>query len=106
MGAFVDFVAAHKFFVAATALSAFWLFGTWGLAIWSHIRLSRHPFEILLADQEQRARFWEHALHEDRNISDRQYFFLVFQSVLLGIVGALYTGSYVDRGTLRVFAVL
>jgi hypothetical protein len=42
---------------------------------------------------EQRARFWQHAMHQDTQFNDRLNFFLVFESILLGIVAALYARS-------------
>ena len=35
-------------------------------------------------------RLWEHGLHEDTMFNDRLNFFLIFESVLLGVVGMLY----------------
>jgi hypothetical protein len=42
-------------------------------------------------NEEQRARVWDHRLHMDTAFYNRLNFFLVFESVLLGIVGVLYS---------------
>ncbi|HEX8846870.1 MAG TPA: hypothetical protein VF791_19660 [Pyrinomonadaceae bacterium] len=36
-------------------------------------------------------RLWEHGMHEDTIFNDRLNFFLIFESVLLGVVGMLYS---------------
>ena len=38
-------------------------------------------------DSDQINRLWEHGLHEDEVFNNRLNFFLVFESVLLGMVG-------------------
>ena len=40
------------------------------------------------SDEELR-RLWEHGLHEDNVFNERLNFFLIFQSVLYGVAGAL-----------------
>ncbi|GHO98503.1 hypothetical protein KSF_085510 [Reticulibacter mediterranei] len=42
-------------------------------------------------ETEQISRLWEHFLHLDTNFYNRLNFFLVFESVLLGVVGLLYS---------------
>jgi hypothetical protein len=42
-------------------------------------------------DNEQKARLWKHKLHLDTTFYIRLNFFLVFESILLGFVGVLYT---------------
>lgn len=42
-------------------------------------------------DSDQIGRLWEHGMHEDTIFNDRLNFFLVFESVLLGVVGMLYS---------------
>ena len=42
-------------------------------------------------DSEQVRRLWEHGLHEETVFNDRLNFFLIFESVLLGVVGMLYS---------------
>jgi len=39
---------------------------------------------------DQINRLWEHGMHEDTVFNDRLNFFLIFESVLLGVVGMLY----------------
>jgi hypothetical protein len=41
-------------------------------------------------DRDQIARLWEHGLHEDKVFNERLNFFLVFESVLIGVVASLY----------------
>jgi hypothetical protein len=42
-------------------------------------------------DAEQRARTWEHGLHEDKLFHDRLNFFSFLESALLGVFGVLYS---------------
>ena len=42
-------------------------------------------------DNERLNRLWLHGLHEDKIFNDRLSFFLVFESILLGVVGMLYS---------------
>jgi hypothetical protein len=42
-------------------------------------------------DSEQRRRLWEYRLHVETQLYNRLTFFLIFESVLLGVVGALYS---------------
>lgn len=42
-------------------------------------------------DAEQRARTWEHGLHEDKLFHDRLNFFSFLESAILGIFGVLYS---------------
>ena len=42
-------------------------------------------------EPDQVNRLWEHGMHEDTIFNDRLNFFLIFESVLLGVVGMLYT---------------
>jgi hypothetical protein len=41
-------------------------------------------------DSEQRNRLWEHGIHAENVFLNQLNFFLVFESVLLGVVGILY----------------
>jgi len=65
---------------------------------WEAIRLS-------LTD-EQKNRLWEHHLHADDVLYNRLNFFLVFQSVLLGVVGVLYSKSLSEMVVLRIIIML
>ena len=40
---------------------------------------------------DQITRLWEHGLHEDKIFNERLNFFLVFESVLIGVVASLYS---------------
>ena len=42
-------------------------------------------------ENDQLNRLWEHRLHVDNMFYERLNFFLVFESVLLGVVGVLYS---------------
>ena len=42
-------------------------------------------------DNDQMNRLWEHGLHEETMFVNKLNFFLVFESVLLGVVGLLYS---------------
>ena len=42
-------------------------------------------------DSEQSRRLWEYRLHVETQLYSRSTFFLIFESVLLGVVGALYS---------------
>jgi hypothetical protein len=44
-------------------------------------------------DNDQLNRLWEHGLHIDAMFHNRLNFFLVFESILLGVVGLLYSRS-------------
>lgn len=56
--------------------------------------------------RDERDRFWQHAMHEDGQFNDRLNFFLVFESVLLGVVAALYVKSGTVNLTLWAVAML
>ena len=45
--------------------------------------------EILLLDNEQKNRLWQHKINEEAVFNSRLNFFLVFESVLLSVVGLL-----------------
>ena len=55
---------------------------------------------------EQKRRLWEHALHEDEQYNDRLNFFLIFESVLLGVMGAVFTRADASRPVLIAIALL
>jgi hypothetical protein len=55
---------------------------------------------------EQKNRLWEHHLHADDVLYNRLNFFLVFQSVLLGVVGVLYSKSISEMVVLRIIIIL
>ena len=42
-------------------------------------------------EADEISRLWEHGLHEDTMFNERLNFFLIFESVLLGVVGMLYS---------------
>ena len=57
-------------------------------------------------DNEQLHRLWEHRLHIENEFYSRLNFFLIFESVLLGVVGALYSKTNQVMFVLRVIAIL
>ena len=44
-------------------------------------------------DNEQINHLWQHAMHSQNRFDNRLNFFLIFESVLLGVVGTLYSKS-------------
>ena len=57
-------------------------------------------------DNEELRRMWEHRLHVDNEFYSRLNFFLIFESVLIGSVGALYSKTNQVMLVLRVIAFL
>lgn len=57
-------------------------------------------------ENDQINRLWQHALHEDEVFNSRLNFFLVFESILLGVVGLMYGKSVAEMLMLRIFIVL
>jgi hypothetical protein len=57
-------------------------------------------------DNEELRRMWEHRLHVDNEFYSRLNFFLIFESVLIGAVGALYSKANQVMLVLRVIAFL
>ena len=48
------------------------------------------------------SRLWEHGLHEDKIFNERLNFFLVFESVLIGVVASLYNAPTSKTFVVRV----
>jgi amino acid permease len=57
-------------------------------------------------EDDQRNRLWEHGLHEDTIFYSMLNFFLVFESVLLGVVGLLYSKTISPEPVLKIISVL
>jgi hypothetical protein len=57
-------------------------------------------------DDNQMSRLWEHRLHIDNEFYSRLNFFLVFESVLLGVVGVLYSRPNPVMFVIRVIVIL
>jgi len=57
-------------------------------------------------EPEQISRLWEHHLHLDNNFYNRLNFFLVFESVLLGVVGLLYSKPNSSELVLKLIVLL
>jgi len=51
-------------------------------------------------------RLWEHGLHEDTIFFQMLSFFLVFESVLLGVVGLLYSKTASTGSILKIIIIL
>src|SRR5262245_51845103 len=59
-----------------------------------------------LDDSEQRNRLWQHRLHIEDLLYTRLNFFLIFESVLLAVVGALYSKTGQSTLALKVIIIL
>jgi hypothetical protein len=57
-------------------------------------------------DNDQKNRLWAHKIHVNESFYDRLNFFLVFESVLLGVVGILYSRSHPEMFVIRVITIL
>jgi hypothetical protein len=57
-------------------------------------------------DNEQLRRLWENRLHVDNEFYSRLNFFLIFESVLLGVVGTLYSKTNQAMPVLKVIVIL
>jgi hypothetical protein len=57
-------------------------------------------------DSEQSRRLWEYRLHVGNQLYSRLTFFLIFESVLLGVVGALYSKTSQSALVLKVIVIL
>ena len=61
------------------------LWKKYGTSVWREITILLEHL-----DNDQAGCLWEHPLHVDNELYSRMNFFLVFESVLLGVVGMLY----------------
>ena len=57
-------------------------------------------------DSEQRSRLWQPRLHIENLLYSRLTFFLIFESVLLGVVGTLYSKTSQSTLVLKVIVLL
>ena len=57
-------------------------------------------------DSEQSRRLWEYRLHLETQLYNRLTFFLIFESVLLGVVGTLYSKTSQSTLLLKVIVLL
>lgn len=57
-------------------------------------------------EKDQLERLWEHGLHEDTIFYNMLNFFLVFESVLLGVVGLLYSRNASAGPVVKIIAAL
>jgi hypothetical protein len=57
-------------------------------------------------DSEQSRRLWKHRLHIENLLYSRLTFFLIFESVLLGVVGVLYNTTNLPTFVLKVIVLL
>jgi hypothetical protein len=105
MDELISFVAAHSTFTAGAVFAFIVVIGTIILAALPMVPIPPADVEQLkAADARAKDRMWEHGLHEDNIFNERLNFFLVFESVSLGVIGALYTHSPNDNGPLRYLA--
>lgn len=51
-------------------------------------------------------KLWQHGLHEDSVFNERLNFFLVFETVLLGVVGMLFGSANSTEGIIKLFVTL
>jgi hypothetical protein len=77
---------------------------------WWRFPLGSIPSEevefLKAADEQTKERLWDHAAHENVVFNDRLNFFLLFESVSLGVIGALYSRSPADNTPLQFLAFL
>ncbi len=57
-------------------------------------------------DRDQIDRLWQHGLHEDNIFNNRLNFFLVFESVLLGVVAMLFGTPTPNVDVIRTIIIL
>lgn len=99
------FASSHPIFTIAAALTLVVVSCTWILAARPLKPMSPEEATRLRgADAAAKNRMWEHALHEDNFFNDRLNFFLVFESVSFGVIGALFTREPSDDTILRLLA--
>jgi hypothetical protein len=107
MDSVLSFVSAHPIFTAGASLALVVLIYTY---IWVALSLGPIPSEeidfLKAADEQTKERMWDHAVHENVVFNDRLNFFLLFESVSLGIIGALYSRSPADNMPLQLLALL
>ncbi len=53
-------------------------------------------------DSDQKKRLWEMTVHDDTMFNNRLNFFLVFESVLLSVVGLLYSSKFTPAKTVLI----
>jgi hypothetical protein len=57
-------------------------------------------------DSEQRARLWEYRLHVENQLYTRMSVFLTFETILIAVVGTLYTSHTLPKTLLIILIVL
>ena len=57
-------------------------------------------------DSEQRARLWEYRLHIENQLYSRMTVFLTYETILIGVIGVLYTKPDPPRNVLTILIVL
>jgi len=102
MDALLAFATAHPIFTVGASLALIVVSVTWILAALPKVSISQTEAEELKkADEKAKQRMWEHGLHEDNVFNERLNFFLIFESVSLGVIGALFTHSPENDESLR-----
>jgi hypothetical protein len=97
-----SFIAAHPVFVGASVAVLLVLLAVAVLSARTITTYSED--EVANLDPDVKKRIWEHGLHEDDTYNNRLNFFLVFESVLLGVVGTLFTRTTTSFPILRIIA--
>ena len=94
----IGFASAHPIFTVGATLSAIVVIGTFILALLPAVPIPQTEIDQLVAaDEMVKDRFFQHVLHEYNVFNERLNFFLVFESVSLGVIGALYANSHSDN---------
>ena len=57
-------------------------------------------------DSEQRARLWQYRLHVENQVYSRMTVFLTYETILIGVIGVLYTKPDPPRNVLTILIVL
>jgi hypothetical protein len=97
------FVVAYPWFSGAVFLTILSLLITSAQSLVARARINHVDIGKEMSEAQQ-SRLWDHAIHEDKQYNDRLNFFLIFESVLLGVVGAIYAKETVSQSILIAIA--
>jgi hypothetical protein len=107
MDAVLSFVSTHPLFVVGASLALIVVIYTYIMVALSLGPIPAQEVEFLkAADAQTKERMWDHAAHENVVFNDRLNFFLLFESISLGVIGALYTRVPADNTPLQYLALL
>jgi len=62
----------------------------------------KRDYDFQNLDIDQKKRLWEMTVHDDTMFNNRLNFFLVFESVLLSVVGLLYSSKFTPAKTVLI----